>query len=259
MRLPACFSCFPSSPCVPVAGGRPQCAGAEGPSRRGRSRCPVGGPHRNGGRSGTGRPRALRRGSDHGTGRRSQRLHPLQRVQFREQPGLDPRAAARRHAEAGQAGGPRSQLPARAAEDRPRPSAAGAGGGPAGGDVARAVVRGRGPHVRGVAAQHGRGHSQRRGPGVGQGPADRRPRLAQQLRRSAGRYPRPRDGPARAALAAVGRGNRRRRMVRFGHRFRRAPGGRSRRSSPSSARARICTRAWPASSCNRRISTRATP
>ena len=76
-----------------------------------------------------------------------------------------------------------------------------------------------------IAAQHGRGHSQRRGPGVGQGPADRRPRFAQQLRRSAGRYPRPRDGPARAALAAVGRGNRRRRMVRFGHRLRRAAGG----------------------------------
>ncbi len=162
---------------APVAGGRPRCAGAEGPHRRRRSRCPLGGPHRNRGRPGAGRPRTLRRGSDHGTGRRFQRLYPLQRVQLREPPGLDPRAASRRHAEACQAGGPRSQLPTRAAEDRPRPAAAGAGGGPAGGDARGAVVRGRGPHVRGDAAQHGRGHSHAPWAGCGARPCRPTPPL----------------------------------------------------------------------------------
>ena len=69
----------------------------------------------------------LRHGPDHRAGDRSARLHRLQRLQFRQQAGVDPRAAARRHAQAGQARGHRSQPHARAVEDRGRPAAAGAG------------------------------------------------------------------------------------------------------------------------------------
>ena len=59
-------------------------------------------------------------------------------------------------------------------------------------------------------------------------------------------------------VAAVGRGNRRRRMVRFGHRFRRAAGGHQ-QGPPQAPQGRgSLLRVLPASSCNRRIFTRAT-
>ncbi len=48
---------------------------------------------------------------------------------------------------------------------------------------------------------------------VGQGPADRRRGLAEQLRRSADRHPRPRHGSDRSPLAPAGRRDRRLRVV----------------------------------------------
>ena len=72
---------------------------------------------------------------------------------------------------------------------------------PAKRDARRPVGDRRGPDVRERPAEHGRRHPQRPGPHLGQGHPDRRRRLAQQLRRAAGRHPRPRAGRARAALA----------------------------------------------------------
>ena len=83
--------------------------------------------HRDRRRPGAGRRGAPRHRPDHRPGDRSAGLHRLQRVQLRQQAGVDPGAAARRHAQAGEAGGHRPQPHARAAEDRGRPAAARAG------------------------------------------------------------------------------------------------------------------------------------
>ena len=82
----------------------------------------------------------------------------------------------------------------------------------------------RGALLRGRAPQHGGGHPQRAGSRLGQGHPDRRRRFAQQLRRAAGGHPRPGARRAGAALARGRRRNGRRRVVRFGHRFRHSHG-----------------------------------
>ena len=95
--------------------GRSRASRARG---RGRSRGPGRGPHRDGGGLGAGWPRAVRRRPDDRIGGRSGRLRRLQRLQFRQQTELDPRAAARWRPQAGQTRGHRPLPNARAAEDR---------------------------------------------------------------------------------------------------------------------------------------------
>ena len=137
----------------------------------------------------------------------------------------------------GQAGGHRSQPHDRAVEDRGRPAAARAGDRPRGRDARGAMVHRRGADLPAPIGPTCRvGILSAAGTRLGQGPADRRRPVAEQLRRPAGRYPRPRHGRDRAPLAAVGRRDRRRRVVRFGHRLRRA--GRVHPQDPASPAAK---------------------
>ena len=84
-------------------------------------------------------------------------------------------------------------------------------------------------------AEHVGRHRQRLESHLGQGDPDRRQDLAQQLRRAAGRYSRPRAGRAGAAVARQHRRRGRRRVVRLGHRLRRAAGARQRRAAEARA------------------------
>ena len=121
------------------------------------------------------------------------RLHPFQRLQLPQQAGVDPGPPART--------GPGKPAKLVATDhnrmivllkiDPPKPLPVPRIGARER-DPRRPVGDRRGPDLRGQPAEHGGRHRQRGQPHLGQGHPDRRRRLAQQLRRPAGRSPRPR-------------------------------------------------------------------